>query len=133
MLTILLGIDRSKQPKRAVTRHLEDASYSPDTGFGRLVKFRNPAGATLNSSKSSEKSSQESSFKSIPRTETQGFDMNLLEVSETKTQVLVVSADIRDIDYCLEFHSSSRLFESLSLSDAAVLHCTFLSLFPKPC
>lgn len=83
--------DRSKVPKEPISSTLANASYSPDTGFGHRVRFRDPAGAAVKYGPASECAISESTpiFDRIPRAATQGFDMNVLQVVATATKVMV--------------------------------------------
>ena len=78
--------DRSRKPARANSSHLVAASYSPDISFGSRVRFRDIAGAAV---KYSSSDSSHGIFKRIPRTATQGYDMNVLQVVKTSTTVTV--------------------------------------------
>lgn len=83
--------DRSKVPKEPVSSTLANASYSPDTGFGHRVRFRDPAGAAVKYGPASEGAVSESTpiFNRIARAATQGYDMNVLQVVATATKVMV--------------------------------------------
>ena len=78
--------DRSRKPEGAESGQLEGASYSPDISFGSCVRFRDIAGAAV---KYASPDSSHGTFKRIPRTATQGYDMNALQVVKTKTTVTV--------------------------------------------
>ena len=87
--------DRSRSPKYPIAGQLANASYSRDTGFGHKMRFRDPAGAAVKYGYSSRKPevgdslSNSSYFHRIPRSATQGFDMNVLQVTSTSTTVMV--------------------------------------------
>ena len=72
--------NRSRLPKQPMVLTMPGATYSPDTGFGNRVRFRDPGGAAVKYA---------STFKRIPRAQTQGYEMNVLHVSSTQTKVLV--------------------------------------------
>ena len=84
----LIVYDRSRRSDKTLSSQLPSASYSPDTGFGSLVRFKDPAGAAVKYSKSPEHP-HSPSFNRISRMATQGFDMNVLQVVRTKTVALV--------------------------------------------
>lgn len=78
--------DRNKPSEKAIAPHLPQASYGPDIGFGNMVRLRDEAHPT--EPRTERRSSlQTDSAHRIPRTETQGFDMNVFQVSHTTTQV----------------------------------------------
>ncbi|KAL8822966.1 MAG: hypothetical protein Q9191_006313 [Dirinaria sp. TL-2023a] len=83
--------DRSRKPRQTEFHCLSPASYSPDIGYGFHVRFRDVMGAALkyDGSRSDETGSFRGCFHRIPRTATQGFDMNVFEVTETRTRVTV--------------------------------------------
>lgn len=84
--------DRSKLPKQPVAAILANASYSPDIGFGHMVRFKDSAGAAVKYGPASEGASHYSSipiFDRIPRAATQEFDMNVLQVVTTSTKAKV--------------------------------------------
>lgn len=84
--------DRSKQPPESSGHGLSNASYSPDIAFGGLVRFKDVARAAVKyDGTQASRTSQDTinHFKQIPRTATQGFDMNVLEVTRTQTIVVV--------------------------------------------
>ena len=86
--------DRGRIPKTPTADQLARASYGPDTGFGHRVRFRDPAGAALKygvpvDPEAGEPVSTSSHFRRIPRSATQGFDMNVLQVTSTSTRALV--------------------------------------------
>lgn len=93
-----LVYDRSRLPKKPVVATLPNASYSPDTGFGHRVRFKDPAGAAV-------KYSSSPNFNRIPRTATQGFDMNVFQVMTTRTKALVRWQDFS----CTEVDSTSLI------------------------
>ena len=84
--------DHSKQPRETSGYHLSGASHSPDIGFGHRVRFRDVAGAAVKYDGLQNNSTSQDTinrFDWIPRTATQGFDMNVLEVTQTQTKVVV--------------------------------------------
>ena len=87
--------DRSRLPRRSTADELPYASYSRDTGFGHRMRFRDPAGAAIKYGHSSinienkESVSNSSHFHRIPRSATQGFDMNVFQVTSTSTTAMV--------------------------------------------
>ena len=83
--------DRGKLPKQPVSSTLVNASYSPDTGFGHKVRFRDPAAAAVKYGLASKDATLESTpiFDRIPPAATQGYDMNVLQVVGTTTKVMV--------------------------------------------
>ena len=81
--------DRSKVPKQLAANTLANASYSPDTGFGHRVRFKDPTGAAVEYRPKITQPSSVPVFDRIPRFATQGFDMNVLQVVATSTKVTV--------------------------------------------
>ena len=83
--------DRSRKPRQADSDRSSLASYSPDIGYGYRVRFRDVMGAALkyDGSREDRIGSFQGCFNRIPRTATQGFDMNVFEVTETRTRVAV--------------------------------------------
>ncbi|KAL6715331.1 hypothetical protein ACLMJK_007597 [Lecanora helva] len=95
--------DRSKLPKIPLGEQLPDAFYSPDLCFGLHVRFRDLGAAILKYGQASVHqevsdstandvnypNNESNGFRRIPRTATQGFDMNVLRVTSTKTTVKV--------------------------------------------
>ena len=87
--------DRSRLPRHSSADELPNASYSRDTGFGHRMRFRDPAGAAIKYGHSSinvenkESVSNSSHFHRIPRSATQGFDMNVFQVTSTSTTAMV--------------------------------------------
>lgn len=107
--------NRSRVPRNGPHDQFSNASYGPDTGFGNKVRFRDVAGAAIkyestpmdpeilkpaseiselsvaigdHSFEPSEKLLSQG-FERIPRTATQGFDLNVLQVTGTSTKALV--------------------------------------------
>ncbi len=84
--------DLSKQPPESSGHDLSGASYSPDIAFGGFVRFKDVAGAAVKYDGTQvNRTSQDTinHFRRTPRTATQGFDMNVLEVTRTQTIVVV--------------------------------------------
>jgi len=101
--------DRGLLPNNPIASHLPHSSYSPDTGFGRLVRFKDPLGAAVQYGRSSPErdiaaelgnhhvsgqgddasAPTAPAFDPMPRASTQGFDMNVLQVTQTLTSALV--------------------------------------------
>ena len=87
--------DRSRLPRHSTADQLPNASYSRDTGFGHRMRFRDPAGAAIKYGHSSinveneDSTSNSSHFHRIPRSATQGFDMNVLQVTSTSTTAMI--------------------------------------------
>ena len=83
--------DRSRVPKQPVSRTLPNASYSRDTGFGHRVRFRDPFAAAVKYGPNFPGATPilTSIFDRVPRTATQGFDMNVLEVVATASKAMV--------------------------------------------
>lgn len=83
--------DQSRKPRQSDSEESFSTSYSPDIGFGHRVRFRDVAGAAAKYSRPMDDraSSDEGHFDRIPRTATQGFDMNVLVVTRTETRVIV--------------------------------------------
>lgn len=84
--------DLSKQPPKSSGHDTSGASYAPDFANGGLVRFKNVAGAAVKyDGKQISRTSQDTinNFRRIPRTASQGFDMNVLEVTRTQTIVVV--------------------------------------------
>lgn len=103
--------DRSKAPKEPVASALANASYSPDIGFGRRVRFKDPTSAAVKYGAATEGATHPNStpiFDRIPRAVTQGFDMNVLQVVATSTRVTV-----RWQDYSITEEDSTQLFPYL--------------------
>jgi len=116
--------DRSRLPLNPTIGQLSNASYSPDTGLGHRVRFKDPAGAavkysnipidpdvvsqsptvTPNNSKALFRH-----FDRIPRAATQGFDMNILQVISTSTKVIV-----RWQDFSMTEEDSVQLYPYLN-------------------
>lgn len=78
--------DRNKGSDNAIAPHLPQAAYSPDIGFGHLVRLRDEASPTEHGTERG-CSLQTDLAHNIPLTETQGFDMNVFSVSHTTTKV----------------------------------------------
>ena len=78
--------DRNKRSENAIAPHLPRASYSPDVGFGHLVRLRGEIHPRENGTERNA-SLQTDPAHNISLTETQGFDMNVSQVSHTTTQV----------------------------------------------
>lgn len=92
----IIVYDRSKLPKQPVASTLANASYSPDIGFGHMVRFKDPTGAAVKYGPPIEGATCRSStpiFDRIPRAATQGFDMNVLQVVTTSTKAAVCWQD----------------------------------------
>ena len=91
----IIVYDRSKLPKQPVASTLANASYSPDTGFGHRVRFKDPIGAACKygSASGGTTNNQAPVFDRVPRAATQGFDMNVLEVVATATKVMILWQD----------------------------------------
>ena len=87
----IIVYDHGKLPKQPLSRTLADAPYSPDTGLGHKVRFRDPAAAAIKYSPLSEGDTPNSTaiFNRIPHATTQGFDMNVLQVVATASKVMV--------------------------------------------
>ena len=87
--------DRSRLPRHSTADQLPNSSYSRDTGFGHKMRFRDPAGAAIRygysaiNFESEDSVSNSSYFHRIPRSATQGFDMNVLQVTSTSTTAMV--------------------------------------------
>ena len=87
--------DRSRLPRHSTADQLPNASYSRDTGFGHKMRFRDPAGAAIKygysaiNFESEDSVSNSSYYHRIPRSATQGFDMNVLQVTSTSTTAMV--------------------------------------------
>ena len=67
----IIVYNRNKTSGKAIAPWLSKASYSPDFTFGHLVRYQDRMDIPDR----------------IPRTETQGFDMNVYQVTQTITQV----------------------------------------------
>ena len=107
----IIVYDWSKLPQHPLTSTLGNASYSPDTGFGHMVRFKDPAGAAVQYGPASEGSTHPNStpiLNQIPRAATQGFDMNVLRVVATSTKVMV-----RWQDCSITQEDSTQLFPYL--------------------
>ena len=69
--------DRNKLPRKAGDSQSINASFAPDVDFGHHVRFRDLDGELATRPNR------------IPRKATQGFDMNVYEVTQTRTSVTV--------------------------------------------
>ena len=92
--------DRSRQPRLSGT---PATSYGPDTSLGQFVRFKDLAGAAIKygppptqfstnsmvSLGSYDSTNSAQYFHRIPRAATQGFDMNVQQVTSISTKVLV--------------------------------------------
>lgn len=78
--------DRNKRSQNAIAPHLPQASYSPDIGFGHLVRLRDEAHPLKHGTERDSPLPTGLPY-NIPLTETQGYDMNVFQVSHTTTQV----------------------------------------------
>ena len=107
----IIVYDRSKLPKQPLSSTLANASYSPDTGFGHRVRFRDLAAAAIKYSPVSERETPNSSasFDRIPHATTHGFDMNVLQVIATTTKVMV-----RWQNFSITEEDSTQLFYYMS-------------------
>lgn len=129
--------DRSRVPNHRYVDKFLNASYGPDTGFGHRVRFRDPAGAAVKYGLTpvdpeilgpgpestgpsgggahlldpSERPTSHS-FKRIPRAATQGFDMNVLQVTATSTNAMV---RWQDCTYTMEH--STQLYPYLNIDE----------------
>ena len=102
--------DRSKLPKLPVVNTL--ATSNPYTGFGHKVRFKDPTVAAVKHGPASQDTPRLSStptFGRLPRADTQGFDMNVLQVVATSTKVTVRWQDCSVTEEC-----SSQLFPYLN-------------------
>lgn len=86
----VLVYDHSRQPRQYNRNYLPGASHSLDIGFGHHVRFRDVAGATVKYDGSQETKAH---FERIPRTATQGFDMNVLGVTRICSKISVLWQD----------------------------------------
>ena len=71
--------DQSRKPRRTNPSQLSEASYSADVCFGLRVRFRDVSGAAV----------KYNSFNRIPRASTQGYDMNVFQVTKLRARVTV--------------------------------------------
>ena len=71
--------DHSRQPRRTGSSQLSEASYSADVCFGGRVRFRDVSAAA----------GRYYNFNRIPRASTQGYDMNVFQVTKLRTRVTV--------------------------------------------
>ena len=71
--------DHSRQPPRTGQSQLSEASYSADVCFGLRVRFRDVSGAAI----------KYNNFNRIPRAATQGYDMNVFQVTKLRSRVTV--------------------------------------------
>ena len=91
--------DHNKVPRDPATTSLPDSCHCQDIRFGLRVRFKDEAGAAVKyGAPPQDGSSRTWPFKEsltagiyrrIPRTETQGFDMNVLQINGTRTKVMV--------------------------------------------
>jgi len=91
--------DHNRVPRNPVTPSLPNACHCQDSRFGLCVKFKDEAGAAVKY----DGSTQDGAFRNwpfedrlttgkyrrIPRTETLGYDMNVLQINGTRTKVMV--------------------------------------------
>ena len=98
--------DHSSQPRRTDPSQLSEASYSADVCFGLRVRFRDLTGAAA----------RYRNFNHIPRASTQGYDMNVFQVTKLRTRVTVQWQD-----------ASITTEDSISLSKLA--KSFFLAIF----
>ena len=115
--------DRSRQPKASET---PNASYGPDTTLGEFVRFKDLAGAAIKYGQHSTHLITDRTiplefnksrkimpyFHRIPRAATQGFDMNVLQVTSTSTKVMV-----RWQDWSITEEESVHLFPYLNVDE----------------
>lgn len=78
----VIVLNRSQVPRNPMTRVLPGATYGPDTGFGSRVRFKDPSGAAL-------KYRDHPGFSRRARADTQGYDLNVMHITSTKTTSLV--------------------------------------------
>ena len=110
----IMVYDRNRLPKHPASG-LAMASYSRDTGFGHRMRFRDPASAEVKYGHVSihpRTGGPVSHFRRIPRSATQGFDMNVLQVISTTTTALV-----RWQDCTVTEEKSTDLFPYLNPDD----------------
>ena len=120
--------DRSKVPKHCAANNLVNASYSPDTGFGHRVRFKDPNGAAVKYGPTGRNLAHPSSipiFNRIPRVATQGFDMNVLQVVATSTKVMVQWQDCSITE-----EKSAQLFPYLNTDENDVWPGQKVSFLP---
>ena len=92
--------DHSKLPYLNGPSESSGASHSPDISFGHHVRFRDVAIAAVKYADGVDGKS----FKSVPKIYTQGYDMNVLQIVETRTLVTIQWQD-----------ASTTVEESISL------------------
>ena len=91
----LLVFDRNRLPVSPLEEDFQDASFSPDIDLGHMVRFKHPPSETISSEQIAKDSLVEHAntgvcdYKRIPRTSTQGFDMNVLQVRSISTKAKV--------------------------------------------
>lgn len=84
--------DRGKLP-RLPSSSLTGAAQGYDIAAGNYMKFKDPAGAAVKYSDIGEGRAH-GTFRRIPRTTTQGYDMNVFRVRETKNHITVHWQDL---------------------------------------
>ena len=73
-------LDKGRLPQWPLATFLDNAAPEVGTEYGSLVRFKDPADAAVKHAPK---------FKRIARIDTQGFEMNVLQVTSTQTKVLV--------------------------------------------
>lgn len=93
--------DMSRVPKSPPIGSIPYACHCPDVSFGVHVRFKDEAGAAVkydgsendpdkpHGTRESADERASGTFHRIPRTATQGYDMNVLQVTESRTIVMV--------------------------------------------
>ena len=91
--------DHNKLPRKMDLQGLENACHCEDIRFGLQVRFKDEAGAALkydaashgaiSVDRLSQKEITAGKYRRIPRTETQGYDMNVLQIDGIRTKVMV--------------------------------------------
>ena len=91
-----LGLDELQQIKvfngyggDSNTTTLYGSRYTSKAGVGDRLKFRDKTGASKKYSNISANHGTNGIFREIPRTITQGFDMNIFTIQDTKTKVTI--------------------------------------------
>lgn len=91
--------DHNRVPRNPATPSLPNACHCQDSRFGLRVKFKDEAAAAVKYNGSTQDGASRTwpfqdrlmtgKYRRIPRTETLGYDMNILQISGTRTKVMI--------------------------------------------
>lgn len=95
-------VDRGGLPQQPLAPTLQQATWASQFCFGHHVRFKDPASAAVK---------QSPEFERIPRTASSGFDMNVFEITSTRTNILV-----RWQDGSVSEHDSNTLVPMIDLT-----------------